>query len=311
MDNEEVALRLFLSADLMGSTALKSKEIGVQLKPLWLETFQDFYSEFPVIFSEKQRHLECGNNVKFWKGIGDELLWVATLAKGDDVIAVLRSFKLSLNEYNQKLEDQDKKVRLKGSAWIAGFPITHKKVSLPNDEHDYIGPYIDIGFRLSKFSTQMKMVISVDLAWLILKFLLHKKSLQEERDDLTLWLDKSEQMKGVLSGKPYPIIWIRCESKLEDLEHQLLNPPNGNSGKEWKEKLKDFCQAFIESTDDKIILPYILEDSLFGSPHKSYYEWDSQKTNKEPEDMSEPDNNESIIEISGEAEFLTLPNMKN
>lgn len=269
-DNDNSAvLRLFLSADLIGSTSLKSKSIGVDLNPPWLETFENFYYEFPAVFSGKQRLLECNDKIEFWKGIGDELLWVAPLEKGEDVITIIRAFKFALNEYNQELESDKKEVRLKGSAWIAGFPITHKKVTLPkNSGHDYIGPYIDIGFRLSKFSSQMEMVISVDLAWLILTFLLNEKSFQNERDDLTLWLDKSEQMKGVLNGKSYPIIWIKCESSLEDLEYQLLNPPNGNSGKEWKEKLKKFCEAFINSTDDKIILPYIIGDSLFGNnPH--------------------------------------------
>ncbi len=283
--DDEFSLRLFLSADLIGSTALKSKAIGVEIKPLWLDTFQDFYNEFPVVFKGEQQRLKC-QSIDFWKGIGDELLWTTILAKGDDAISTLRAFKLSIEEYNRRLDTSGKKVRLKGTAWIAGFPITHRKVPLPNEGFDYIGPYIDTGFRLSKFASQMKMVISVDLAWLIL-ICLNCKSTPEERGDLALWFDESESMKSVLGGKPYPIIWIKCESQLEALEYKLRHSLRDNNHDEGRKELKEFCEAFITSTDDKIILPYILSDDLFNqTPHKSYKEWCEQK-DKEPLDISD------------------------
>lgn len=204
------------------------------------------------------------------------MLWFTSLPNGDAAIATLRAFKGAIETYNRLLDDTDKKVRLKGTAWIAGFPITHKEVKLPSGSFDYIGPYIDTGFRLSKFSSRMRMVVSVDLAWMILNC---RTSLNEDKD-LPLRFDSSESMKGVLGGRPYPIIWIQCTSPLEELEYKLCRT---GDGKDWKEGLEEFCRAFIKDTDEKIIFPYIINDKIFSEPHKSYFAWlEKRKTPARP-----------------------------
>lgn len=265
----------------MGSTALKSDTIGAEVTPPWLDTFKDFYDEFPITFKEEQKKFEC-KEIEFWKGIGDELLWLTTLTEGSDAISVLRSFKCAIEAYNNRLDENGKKVRLKGTAWIAGFPITHKEIRLPNGSFDYIGPYIDTGFRLSKFSSRMKMVISVDLAWL----LINCRTLLSEQNDLPLRFEESECMKGVLGGKPYPIIWIECNSPLEAKEYNLLRRRDCTT--DWRRDLEEFCREFIIATDDKVILPYIIDDDVFGeTPHKSYYDWLKQSEQKEPLEITE------------------------
>lgn len=280
---EEFSLRLFLSADLMGSTSLKSETIGAHAEPRWLSTFLSFYDEFPSTFKGAQQDLNC-TEISFWKGVGDELLWVAPLDKSEHAISVLRAFKSALETYNKCLDQYDKKVRLKGSAWIAGFPITHKVVKLPEGKgDDYIGPYIDTGFRLSKFSTRMRMVISVDLAWLILK----ARAQQEDLDDLPLRFDESESMKGVLGGRPYPIIWIECESPLEQLEYKLCCRSNYDADR--RKALRDYCTYFIADTDGKIITPYIVGDDVIGTPHESYQEWLDKQAKKDKEPLETTD----------------------
>ncbi|NVO05017.1 MAG: hypothetical protein HXX19_03240 [Rhodoferax sp.] len=253
------ALRLFLSADLIGSTALKSETSGGNDEPEWLKTFISFYEEFPAILAENCKKHDTPN-IEFWKGIGDELLWFVSLSQVSDSLNVVKAFKAALELYNRKLDDFDKKVRLKGTAWIAGFPITHKVVPLPNGGTDYIGPSIDAGFRLSRFSTRMRMVVSVDLAWMLLQC-------QSKMDELRLCFDASESMKGVLSGRPYPVIWIQCESPLEQLEYELCH---SNRSTEWDRRLGDFCADFIRSTDGKIISPFITGANRFGTPPESF-----------------------------------------
>jgi hypothetical protein len=285
--DESFSLKLFLSADLIGSTALKSEAIGVEIEPLWLKPFQDFYTEFPIVFNGQQQKLQC-NVIDFWKGIGDELLWVTTLTNTEDAISSLSAFKFSIEEYNQKLSTTGKKVRLKGTAWIAGFPITHRTVPLPDGRFDYIGPYIDSGFRLSKFSSQMRMVISVDLAW----FILSCKVDDDEREHLTLRFDGSESMKGVLGGKPYPIIWIKCDSSLEEMEYKLQHRENYPD--DWRKSLKKFCEEFIKTTDDKIIFPYIAGENPFGHPHQSYQIWIERKKQSPDDPVDIHDDNQFI-----------------
>lgn len=292
VDND-FSLKLFLSADLMGSTALKSEAGGTEANPLWLGTFLSFYEEFPIIFKGEQQKLDCPT-IEFWKGIGDELLWVTTLRRGGDALSTLRAFKAALETYNKRLDQYDKKVRLKGSAWLAGFPVTHKVVRLPESKgFDYIGPYIDTGFRLSKYSSRMRMVISVDLAWLILNC----RALPAELKDLPLRFDDSESMKGVLGGRPYPIIWIECHSPLESKEYNLRR--GSAPDKDWRDRLEEFCRDFIQDTDDKIIFPYILNDDVFGEAHPSYYAWLRQQDEKAKEPLETQDENGDPMDAPG------------
>lgn len=282
-DNSQFSLKLFLSADLIGSTALKSDHGASDTDPVWLTTFIGFYEEFPLILKNSLEELKISEyranltnipEVSFWKAIGDELLWVSDLKQGNSAYYILRGFKAALEQYNTQLEQSGKKVRLKGTAWIAGFPITHKEVELPESRgKDYIGPYIDTGFRLSKFSTRMKLVISVDLAWLLLKC----STSPAELDTVSINFDESESMKGVLSGRPYPIIWIECNSDLESKEYRLTRRPTHNQ--EWRKSLRDYCESFINDTDGKLIKPYILGDTEFGEPDRSYHVW-QEKQNK-------------------------------
>lgn len=283
MSSDVPALRLFLSADLIGSTALKSETSGGNDEPEWLRTFTSFYEEFPAILAENCSTHETPT-VNFWKGIGDELLWYVTLSQVGESLKVMKAFKGAIELYNKKLDEYDKKVRLKGTAWLAGFPVTHKVVPLPNGGNDFIGPSIDTGFRLSRFSTRMRMVVSVDLAWMLLQC-------QTKMDELKLCFDASESMKGVLSGRPYPIIWIECDSPLEQLEYGLCH---SNRTTEWDRKLGDFCANFIESTDGKIISPFITGQHAFGRPPDSFVNRLTRQKEKDPVDAL-TENGNSIV----------------
>lgn len=217
-----------------------------------------------------------------------------TLSQLDHSLKVVKAFKRALERYNKLLDEGDKKVRLKGTAWLAGFPITHKVVPLPDKGQDFIGPSIDTGFRLSRYSNRMKMVVSVDLAWMLLKS-------QSKMDELKLCFDSSESMKGVLSGRPYPIIWVECESPLEQLEYALClthrNP-------DWDRRLGDFCAEFIKSTDGKIIFPFILGAHEFGKPPSSFVA--RLESNKEKDPVDAFSENGVLMESDGLKENIDL-----
>ena len=283
MSSDAPSLRLFLSADLIGSTALKSESSGGSDEPEWLKTFTSFYEEFPAILAENCNRHETPK-VEFWKGIGDELLWFVTLSQIGDSLKVIKAFKVALERYNKNLDEFDKKVRLKGTAWLAGFPVTHKVVPLPNGGTDFIGSSIDTGFRISRFSTRMRMVISVDLAWMLLQC-------QSKMDELKLCFDSSESMKGVLAGRPYPIIWIECDSPLEQLEYGLCQ---SNRSTEWDRKLGEFCAKFITSTDGRIISPFITGQHEFGTPPDSFIARLSKLKEMDPVDALTENGNSTV-----------------
>lgn len=70
-------------------------------------------------------------------------------------------------------------------------------------ERDFLGPDIDIGFRISKFALRKRLVVSAHLAWL----LFHERAACPEIED-QLRIVSLEILKGVWGGRHYSIIWF-------------------------------------------------------------------------------------------------------
>jgi hypothetical protein len=127
---------------------------------------------------------------------------------------------------------------------------------------DFIGPSLDIGFRLGGLATPRRLICSVELAWLISKALDDKKvrsvrDLAENCEDNSSVFHISERqaLKGVLDGVPYPIIWIDIgEHKgFNKIEDDVLG-----SGPLTRVAVVEYCEAFIESCNvDYLFLPFI------------------------------------------------------
>ena len=71
------------------------------------------------------------------------------------------------------------------------------------DRYDFLGPDMDIGFRIAQFAFHHKVVLSADFA-----YLLHKISKdKEDKIDDNLRIVSYEILKGVWNEQYYPIIW--------------------------------------------------------------------------------------------------------
>src|SRR5258707_1843028 len=76
-------LRLFASADLVGSTAYKATQ-RTSATPDWAALFREFFRDFPTFVKDlysslPPKHKECAEQLKPWKFLGDEILFVAEL----------------------------------------------------------------------------------------------------------------------------------------------------------------------------------------------------------------------------------------
>ena len=224
----EQRLLLFMSVDLAGSTAFKSKTVTEKIQP-WLKVFVDFYHEFPTklrgqYLAGKPDSKNPLKSPEMWKAIGDELVFVAKIGNGGEVPEHLRHFRETVRYYREIVQDVDAKLDLKATAWIAGFPVYNSAIFLPETEQngskreDYIGPSIDTGFRLGKVATSRRFVISVELAYLLASLQATTKHLNE----FDFYYDGGVELKGVLSGFPYPVIWTDLHNPSE-LELSLIH----------------------------------------------------------------------------------------
>ncbi|WP_143711451.1 hypothetical protein [Magnetococcus marinus] len=248
----EPQLRLFLSVDVIGSTAFKQNWIDTKSNDSWFIFFESFFNDFHTKFKSciadhaKEDERQVDRDISPWKFMGDEIIYSIEIKKSWQALFLLKSFRSAVIEHRNEIEDSRNSVSLKATAWLAGFPVGNSVVDTPTGE-DYLGPLIDTGFRLSKFASREQMVISVDLAWYITK--------SDSRPD-GFYLHGLETLKGVLGGRDYPIIWWDMDNALTEKMTSV-----GLLSKIDSANLNKYCECFIERAQKPLIFPFCPDDN--------------------------------------------------
>lgn len=210
-------LYVFFSFDLVNSTIYKSAQKGK-----WPVVFAQFYQ---VIRKEMKKKFQ---GIKVWKYIGDEILFFKILNSTKELLEIVTGSFDALNFTLENLKNSFpnifKPLSLKGTIWCAPVMKTRGE-ELENLEmekiqnialdftyenkanlRDFVGPDIDIGFRISKYAEKEKLVIGADLAYMILKA---KAPRGIKKDDLVknLRIVSYEDLKGIWNDRYYPVIW--------------------------------------------------------------------------------------------------------
>lgn len=261
--------RLFASVDISGSTAYKgmsgpSANGRGLTNSAWVHVFNDFFSNFPQKLKAEFERLpkavlgdtRPADALKVWKFVGDEILLVAEVKDHSEVACHLIALKNAVAEYERELQ-KFQTLSLKATAWGAGFPVTNVEVEVAADGgpriRDYLGPSIDLGFRLCRFADGRRIPISADLAYLLLK----DRANSHRNKLLHFAYSGREMLKGVGGGSPYPLIWIDRMDGEPDLEDKL-----------WKRTitcdtttLLEFVEDFYERNKSFWRRPFIEGDS--------------------------------------------------
>jgi len=201
-------LRLFLSVDMVGSTEFKARFTG-QGSEGWLGIFQTFFTSFPLM-AAGQIGIEFLEDdatpaIDVWKVMGDEVVFVAQPGGPEELTSILLALLRTMQMYEER-HFQQLPLRLKGTAWLADFDGHNIEIEIPElssgtGAHlDYIGPDIDLGFRISKFAKPGSLVISLDVLEVVLG--------ARNAGKAALYLMGKEPLKGVMFGRPYPIVWM-------------------------------------------------------------------------------------------------------
>ncbi len=262
MKFQEPVLLMFFSVDLIGSTAFKQKNIQKDnLSSNWKKNFQDFYNNFKIELQQSYQKIEDTlitekENFYYpyrWKFLGDEIIFVTHIDDFKYIYPHIEAFKKALVDYNV----EEKTLKIRFTSWLAEFPIVNtilgdikanfKKEIYSKTEVDFLGPSIDLGFRIAKYSSERKIVISVDLAFTLLKYCLDNKI-----KPYYFYFDKEQAAIGLINNK-YPIIWIDNFDGENPIEDELY----GVSRKECDyDQLFKFCENHINSDKYKIMKPF-------------------------------------------------------
>lgn len=278
-------LRLFLSIDLVGSTAFK------QSRQAWLPALLDFYRDFDRIVHAHYRAFRQRSNAfvappEFWKSNGDELLYTCDLETRAQAVDAIRIWMSALSAYRSDLATLTDDLDVKSTAWIALFPAPNSEVffrrggaqfrsdasenpillqaemrdqwyggkpSRHDIIRDFVGPSIDTGFRLGSWASPRRLVLSADLAFLL------TSAYPVAEEPLPLHFSGAQKLRGVVGDQPYPMIWLPVGAgEREDvgdagIGRHLSDPV----------MLRSFCEAIIEQ-NYKVFTPFFLADAPDG-----------------------------------------------
>lgn len=271
-------LKLFMSVDIVGSTHFKQRDIKGPNQN-WLGLFISFFTEFPSLIKAEIASLDARlDQVRLWKSLGDELIFTVELKSRASAALYVKALSQALrkaarNWHTDPLRPDRKELHLKGAAWLVGFPVGNVEIPLfsstvsddddgtspvPSDDRDYIGPLVDMGFRLKEHASSRKLALSADLAYLMLA--------TGSRADMVLFYEGEFPLKGVLRGKAYPIVWLDCDGHPEredevisakmhrlkdELESKTAPHPN---------KLLNYLKLWLQGVKDCPCIPFIKQD---------------------------------------------------
>lgn len=306
---EKPQLLFFISIDIVGSTQFKQKSLDSKSKqndPVlqWVPFFLKFYKDLAEEIIKKYKYNDP-NAPEIWKLLGDEIILYAPIKKSKDIITHLNNIIEATTEYNKGLENN--LLGLKLTAWTAGFPVNNfiylfdkipkeKEVFLEKSyrQKDFIGPQIDTGFRLKEFATPQKMIISIELAYMLSKM---------DNKEIKLFYEGRKKLKGVDERGGYPCFWVEAiPDKIDKSEADIIY------SKENKNKLyNELCTTYINDESNGLHLPFIEKDKIFGKNKPSKY---NQKLEKAKKILSDNYKFEDVQELSNNNNEISKEQLK-
>lgn len=267
-------LRLFLSADIVGSSDLKYQQLQ-QPGPNWVFPIQSFYIQFPVFLDEEVTARTAAAPCPLeppllWKALGDELIFVVELTDRYQAALYVESFADALRKASINWAHPPHPLRFKGTAWLAGFPLINAEAPLigtPGEAAplpDFVGPQIDAGFRLKDHATPRKVVLSAELAYLLLA---------AESPCPDLYFDGDQPLKGILRGRPYPLIWIDSDKGSADGQPTLNQKKDLLLDRKPADQalLRSYLDSWLQETGGLITKPFITNDESADLRKPSHY----------------------------------------
>ncbi len=219
------SVKLFLSVDIAASTAFKARS-GLTSSLSWIKTFEDLFEEFPRTLYKFYQSLRTDGlrdveRPRIWKFIGDEIVFVADINDHLEIYTHIIAFVSATNAFEREFKQKHHKLRLKATAWVAGFPVMNSIIRISAGENeivDYLGPQIDLGFRLSKHADHRRIPVSLELAL----FLSAARKTSPKQNMVWLGFDGTVTLRGVLQNEPYPLFWVDRLGGEESQEDKLM-----------------------------------------------------------------------------------------
>ncbi|UJB23913.1 hypothetical protein FGY92_09940 [Staphylococcus hominis] len=242
---------VFVSFDLVDSTRYKSIETD------WSILIQKFYEgTYHYVKSE------VNENFKVWKYIGDEILLFLKINNIDELIEIPPNLYKVMNIVQSVLEDSFPNskglIYLKGTVFIAkvdeikeynnknrNYIIKTQANDFSSNSklviRDFLGPDIDLGFRLTKHSYKNQLVVSLEMVYLIEQYISKSNSYKSDLND-NFRVMKLITLKGIWHNRKYPIIWFKPEKENWELKNLIEYDDDLFQNKEFNYYLNNYIE---------------------------------------------------------------------
>ena len=215
--SNDSCVAMFMSVDLSGSTAFKSEAQSDGDSPAWLEAFEEFFREVPLVmigqiaaaFILEDEVPDC----RVWKVIGDEIVFLAHPNSAKQAQLLTVAFYNTIIDYDSKIF-QRWPLRIRGCCWAAQISRRNRQIEIPEmmgsggteTYVDYLGPDVDAGFRLSGCVGRGQLILSSNLVQML-------AGMQND-EDIQFHYVGQKVLKGVYKGRPYPLFLMSLKNKM-------------------------------------------------------------------------------------------------
>lgn len=336
-------LRLFMSVDLEGSTALKNEtgilplknmdevKSKIDLFPGWHKAIFEFFYEFDDLNRLIQSEYSLFRNIhgqpkienpkvffpQIWKRKGDEIIYSVEIIDSYHFVYCLIFFLTSIAKYRENFGIESQDVRendVKATIWLAGFPLVNTETAFINPESqirhhsrslstlnnliglyridntddnriDYIGPSVDIGFRISTLANNIKIPINVEVAYILStvfdvgnenpNFTILEKYIKfnEEKTNYKFahetFYDGEVNLKGVFDERGYPFFWLKAPFRNTNPLHQNKYFSKSCS----KNELKLYFESYFKARKNFLLIPYLPKCDLLKHKDIKYIDY--------------------------------------
>ena len=207
---------LFMSVDIAESTRFKEKGHALAEDPLWLVAFETFFKEVPLVLmgqvAKAFAKADDLPDISVWKMIGDEIVFRAQARSAQEALLITEAFYRTVVIYDARFVERWP-LRIRGCCWAVSFPGRNIEIKIPEMAGigyiDYLGPDVDLGFRLVSQAGKGLVLLSLSLAEAL-------AALPERRGMQFHYVDR-KVLKGVFVGRPYPLILVTLADCMPDL----------------------------------------------------------------------------------------------
>jgi hypothetical protein len=194
----------------------KEKVHGLDDDPRWLEAFETLFKELPlVLMGEIAKAFDKTNDlpdIGVWKVIGDEMVFRARAQSAEEALHITEAFYRTVVAYDARFFKRWP-LRLRGCCWAASFPGRNIEIKIPEMDGvshvDYLGPDVDLGFRLISQVDRGLVILSLNLA--------ESLAALPERDGLQFHYVDRKVMKGIFVDRPYPLFLVSLPDCMPEL----------------------------------------------------------------------------------------------